>query len=69
MRGKVKFFNQSKGYGFIVGDDGKDYFLHRTNINPSVMIDGRFDLTPSDVVDFEPGKNERGLIAVDLRKV
>lgn len=31
-RGKVKFFNEQKGFGFIVGDDGKDYFFHHTDI-------------------------------------
>ncbi|MBI2152058.1 cold-shock protein, partial [Candidatus Woesearchaeota archaeon] len=33
MEGKVKFFNRVKGFGFITGDDGKDYFVHHTGLN------------------------------------
>lgn len=32
MTGKVKWFNNKKGYGFIVGNDGKDMFVHYSNI-------------------------------------
>lgn len=32
MTGRVKFFVRTKGYGFIVGDDSKEYFVHHSNI-------------------------------------
>lgn len=35
MKGTVKWFNTQKGYGFIVGDDGTDYFVHYSNIKVS----------------------------------
>ena len=33
MLGKVKWFNEKKGFGFISGEDGNDYFLHFSKIN------------------------------------
>ncbi len=32
MEGKIKWYKREKGYGFIVGDDGKDYFVHYTSL-------------------------------------
>ena len=36
--GTVKFFNRNKNYGFISGDDGKDYFVHSSGIAPGIYI-------------------------------
>ena len=38
QEGTVKFFNQNKSYGFIAGDDGKDYFVHTSGIVPGIYI-------------------------------
>lgn len=53
MKGKVKFFN-AKGYGFITGEDGKDYFVHTTGLKPGVT------LHENDAVTFEIEQGDRG---------
>ncbi len=57
MEGTVKFFNQKKGFGFINGDDGKDYFVHFSG-----LTEGTF-LRDNDRVSFEPVEGDRGLKA------
>lgn len=62
MRGVVKFFNRSRGYGFIVADDGKkEYFVHHKDVWPhgTHLVEG---LT----VEFEPTVGERGLRAENV---
>ena len=57
MEGTVKFFNRRKGFGFVSGDDGKDYFVHFT-----ALAEGTF-LRDNDKVSFEPAEGEKGLKA------
>ncbi len=54
MKGTVKWFNASKGYGFIAGEDSKEYFIHISEIGEGVS------LRENDAVEFEPGSNDRG---------
>ena len=54
MKGQVKFFNQGKGFGFIAGDDGKEYFVHQTGLKEGVSIG------EGDSVDFEVTEGDRG---------
>lgn len=61
MKGTVKFFNSGKGYGFITGEDGKDYFVHITALN-----DQKID--ENDTVTFEVGQGDRGELAVNVQK-
>lgn len=51
MRGKVKFFDKAKGWGFITRKDGLDYFVHYSNLNMS----GFKTLESGDIVSFEGG--------------
>jgi CspA family cold shock protein len=54
VNGTVKFFNRTKRFGFIEGDDGKDYFVHATGLMPDVTID-EGDKVSFDVVEGEKG--------------
>ncbi len=38
VKGTVKFFNPNKGFGFITGDDGKDYYIHESGLKEGVTI-------------------------------
>lgn len=62
MKGKVKFFNETKGFGFLSGDDGKDYFVHSTGLV------GASTLTVGEEVTFEVEKGPKGDRAVKVHK-
>lgn len=65
MKGTVKFFNKRKGWGFISGEDNKDYFVHHSNING----DGFKVLNDGEEVTFEPNKEEKGDYASNVTVV
>ncbi|MCO4814982.1 MAG: cold shock domain-containing protein [Flavobacteriales bacterium] len=61
-RGTVKFFNESKGFGFIVEEgSGKEHFVHVTGI-----ID---EIKEGDEVEFDLKEGKKGLNAVDVKVV
>lgn len=60
--GTVKWFNESKGYGFIEQENGPDVFVHHTAINGS----GFKSLDEGDQVDFEVEEGDKGLSAVNV---
>lgn len=62
MKGKIKFFNESKGFGFIAGEDGKDYFVHSTALEQGASV------KEGDSVTFEVEQGTKGPKAVKVVK-
>jgi len=63
VEGTVKFFNSMKHFGFIAGDDGKEYFVHSSGLKEGTSI------TEGDKVSFKPTEGDRGLKAEEVEKV
>ncbi len=62
--GKVKWFNDSKGFGFIETDDGGDVFVHHNDI----VGEGYKSLSEGDAVTFEVVEGEKGPRAQNVQK-
>ena len=61
-KGTVKFFNESKGFGFIIEDDSKkEYFVHVSGLNG--------DIKEGDAVEFEITEGKKGLNAVNVNVI
>ena len=63
--GTIKWFNNSKGYGFIIRDDGKDVFVHFK----SILMDGYKTLNEGDEVQYEVEEGPKGFQARNVSKV
>ena len=63
VEGTVKFFNRMNGYGFINGDDGKAYFVHKTGLKEGVEID------EGDRVSFKIVEGDKGPKAEQVEKI
>lgn len=59
-KGTVKWYNQTKGFGFIETDEGQEVFLHRSGLKDRVL--------PGDIVFFRVVSGDRGLKAVDVKR-
>jgi CspA family cold shock protein len=59
LNGVTKFFDTKKGFGFITGEDGKDYFVHFRSIRGT----GFKNLTEGQAVTFELKKGDKGIMA------
>jgi len=62
MKGIIKWYNASKGYGFIQGEDNNDVFVHRTSLPIDTF------LNEGDQVTFEVEDSERGPKAKDVKR-
>jgi CspA family cold shock protein len=65
QQGTVKWFNGSKGYGFIEREDGEDLFVHYN----SILMDGFRNLDEGQRVEFTVVQGEKGLQAQDVTLV
>lgn len=66
MTGRCKWYSLEKGYGFIEGDDGKDYFVHFTKILPVNTVARDRILMGGDSVKFDIKQAREGLQAVNV---
>ena len=64
-QGTVKWFNDSKGFGFIAGDDGSEVFVHHT----SIQGEGFKSLAEGDKVSFDTEKSPKGPRAINVVKL
>ena len=63
MKGTVKWFNDRKGFGFIVGDDDKDIFVHRSS-----LTEGTY-LNDGDAVEYKVENSDKGPNAKNVKKI
>jgi len=62
MKGKVKFFDGQKEFGFIAGEDGKEVFVHKSALEDGVSLE------EGDSVTFDVEQGDRGPKAVNVKK-
>lgn len=61
-KGKVKFYNESKGFGFIIANDnGEEIFVHVTGLKE--------DISDNDEVEYDVAQGRKGPNAVNVRKI
>jgi|TARA_Y100000310_G_scaffold343710_1_gene452657 CspA family cold shock protein len=63
MEGTVKWFNRKKGYGFISGEDGQDYFAHYSAVEEGTFI------RENDLVSFDGAETDQGKQAQNVKLI
>jgi cold shock protein len=63
-QGRVKWFNDAKGFGFITGDGGEDIFVHHT----AIVAEGYRSLKEGETVEFELEAGPKGPKAMNVRR-
>ncbi len=63
QKGTVKWFNKSKGYGFIVQEDGKDIFFHRSDLARELYN----AIKDGDTVLYDLGEGRKGQKAINVK--
>jgi CspA family cold shock protein len=65
LQGKVKWFDSKKGFGFIIGPEGQDVFVHFSRI----LGDGFRSLKDGEEVEYELQQGEKGLHAQNVKRL
>lgn len=65
VKGKIKWFNNKKGFGFIAGDNGKDIFVHFS----AIQQEGYKTLNTDDQVEYDLVKSDKGDQAQNVKKI
>ncbi len=65
MKGLVKWFNSSKGYGFLITDDETEYFVHWKSIVTKSPNELKV-LYPNEEVEFDTIETEKGIQAINI---
>jgi len=60
MKGKIINFNQEKSFGFILGENGQNYFFHTSDVNLP------FDVSKNKMLTFKASSNQKGLCAKNI---
>ena len=63
-KGKVKWYNAVKGFGFIESENGEDIFVHRTG-----LVSSYGGLQPDQEVEFETKEGEKGMTAINVKPI
>ena len=61
-KGKVKWYNETKGFGFIESENGEDIFVHRTGLANSYE-----GLQPDQEVVFDTKQGDKGMMAINVK--
>jgi len=64
IKGKVKWYNEVKGFGFIASEEGNDIFVHRTG-----LMDSFKGLETDQEVEFETKQGDKGLVAINVKLI
>lgn len=64
MEGTVKWYDATKGFGFIQTNENKDIFVHRSGIKDNFL-----ELEPDQKVEFEIKESDRGSVAVNVKVI
>jgi len=63
MTGSVKWYDKTKGYGFILTDENKDIFVHRSGVPNGTLLE------PGQKVEFEIKDGQKGPVAVNVKTI
>ena len=72
MIGEIKWFSTNRGYGFVTGEDGTDYFLHHKSLGPEFEDrpdSGFMTIQEGTAVEFDLQDDPKGPIAVNVKRI